>query len=499
MESQKPTCALGPMAKTEAKHGPTHAVLKIIFSDGCIHRIRVSRPLTHHKVWEALQDLHLATVSLRFEAANGCMQDLTRDSDSTSSFLAIHSEATAPIRIRAVRQLIKDVAPPSGQENTCKSAVAEKEPGSEDGNSKYQDAVAKSTTDILVTPRSDTTLKIFMDTGMIQRMTVSGPLTFETIIKSLQSIMPAQYSVSFESPNGCLQALTPDTTSSLLHLHGEASVPIRLHAKRMPLQAQTDVHVQPSEVAAGPVNIAIAGNDSKSSADIEKNNEISAGDRHSHLPNLGGISPAHAWEFLNADDRELQQALAESMKEAELQEALAESIKEAELQATKAESSAAARQRLAKVLEIWGAFHRPVRGDGNCQFRALAQQLHGDEDRHSEIRAAAVKEMREYPELYADYVGGNFNDYLGKMSCDGEWGDHVTLQAVCNALQVWVNIFTDVEDAPHIVLRPKGGGTAAGGRSLFLSFLTEVHYDSVDLPSEDESWVVVDQPPITEP
>lgn len=470
------------MAKTEAEHGAAHAVLKVIFSDGCIHRFRVSRPLTHDKVWEALHDLQVAMVSLRFEAANGYMQELT--SESTSSFLALYSQASAPIRIRAIRQLTRHAAPPSGEESTCKLAVAEK------------DAVAKSTSDISINPRSETTLKVFMDTGMIQRIIVSRPLTFEKILSALETLMPAQYSVSFECPSGCLQELTPDTTSSLLHLHAETTVPIRLHAKRMQVREKVDAQVQPSEVVAGPVSIAIAGNDGKPSLDVEKGSESEAADRHSHLTNLGGTSPAHVWEFLTVDDRDLQQALAESMKDAELQEALAESMKEAELQATKAESSAAARQRLAKVLETWGAFHRPVRGDGNCQFRALAQQLHGDEGRHSEIRAAAMKEMREYPELYADYVGGNFDDYLAKMSCDGEWGDHVTLQAICNALQVWVNIFTDVEDAPHIALRPKEG-KAAGCRGLFLSFLTEVHYDSVDLPSEDGSWVMVDQPPST--
>lgn len=471
------------MAKTEAQHGAAHAVLKIFFSDGCVHRFRVSRPLTHRKVWDALHDLEIATISLQFEDANGCMQELT--SESTSAFLGFHGEATAPIRIYAVQQPIRHRAIPSGDESKYKKTAAEKEPRNEDESS--QDSAAQSTTNIPVNFRNEMTLKVFINTGMIRRIIVSGPFTFETISNALQTLIPAQYSVSFECPNGCLQELTSSTTHSLLALHAEGITPIRLHAKQVPSQPTCNF-----EVTAGSVSIAFAENECKPSADVEEGCDVEAGDRNSHSTNSAGISAEHVWEFLTADDQELQRALAESMKEAELQEALAESKTEAELQAAKAESSTAARQRLAKVLETWGALHRPVMGDGNCQFRALAQQLHSDEGRHSEIRAAAVREMREAPELYADYVGGNFDEYLAKMSCDGEWGDHVTLQAVCNALQVWVNVFTDVTDASHIVLGPKSEKTA-GCRRLFLSFITEIHYDSVDLPSEDESWVVVDQ------
>ena len=49
-------------------------------------------------------------------------------------------------------------------------------------------------------------------------------------------------------------------------------------------------------------------------------------------------------------------------------------------------------------LREYGKVEIPIDDDGNCQFRALADQLFGDQERHAELRAAAINQLRSKPE-----------------------------------------------------------------------------------------------------
>ena len=49
------------------------------------------------------------------------------------------------------------------------------------------------------------------------------------------------------------------------------------------------------------------------------------------------------------------------------------------------------RRRLMKLLRMHGVKEKPVRGDGCCQFRALADQLYGSEEHHAFVRQQVVK------------------------------------------------------------------------------------------------------------
>ena len=69
-------------------------------------------------------------------------------------------------------------------------------------------------------------------------------------------------------------------------------------------------------------------------------------------------------------------------------------------------------------------------GDGNCQFRSLAYAVGLDpETGHRILRENVVRELIDQRELYSEYVEGSYDDYIERMLYDGQWGDHVTLQA----------------------------------------------------------------------
>jgi len=134
------------------------------------------------------------------------------------------------------------------------------------------------------------------------------------------------------------------------------------------------------------------------------------------------------------------------------------------------------RQRLALLLETYGLKERPVEGDGNCQFRALSDQLYGSEAYHLDIRLRVVEQLQACKDAYCGFVPGNFEAYVMKVGCDRTWGDHVTLQAAADAFGVEVNVLTDYLTEAFIKVSPDQRKTQ---KVLCLSFWAEVHYNSV--------------------
>ncbi|CAN6302699.1 unnamed protein product [Urochloa humidicola] len=103
-------------------------------------------------------------------------------------------------------------------------------------------------------------------------------------------------------------------------------------------------------------------------------------------------------------------------------------------------------QRLLDRLVLYGLVELKVKGDGNCQFRALSDQFYRTPEHHRFVRQQVVKQLESHPEIYAGYVPMDFREYLKKMSKSGEWGDHVTLQAAADSYGVKVFILTSFRD-----------------------------------------------------
>ncbi|KAK7267705.1 hypothetical protein RIF29_20383 [Crotalaria pallida] len=143
-------------------------------------------------------------------------------------------------------------------------------------------------------------------------------------------------------------------------------------------------------------------------------------------------------------------------------------------------------QRLLDRLRLYDFVEHTVQGDGNCQFRALSDQLYNTPDNHKFVRRQVVNQLKSQPEIYEGYVPMEYSDYLEKMSKSGEWGDHVTLQAAADSYGVKIFVMTSFKDTCSIEIlprfeKPKG--------VIFLSFWAEVHYNSIypqgDIPSSE--------------
>eukprot|EP00850_Spirogloea_muscicola_P012419 SM000080S22934 [mRNA] locus=s80:259401:265942:+ [translate_table: standard] len=83
-------------------------------------------------------------------------------------------------------------------------------------------------------------------------------------------------------------------------------------------------------------------------------------------------------------------------------------------------------------LRVLGLGIREVAGDGNCFFRAVADQLEGSEDGHSKYRQDTVDFMEANREQFEPFVEDDepFDKYCKSMREDGAWAGHMELQAL---------------------------------------------------------------------
>ena len=105
------------------------------------------------------------------------------------------------------------------------------------------------------------------------------------------------------------------------------------------------------------------------------------------------------------------------------------------------------------LLREYGLREARVAGDGNCQFRSLSHMVNdGDAEKHAEVRARVVQQLRKHDAKYKEYVHheGGYQGYCEEMSVSGEWGDHVTLQAFADAYARDVWLLTDYEMEPVV-------------------------------------------------
>ncbi|KAL3502407.1 hypothetical protein ACH5RR_036856 [Cinchona calisaya] len=133
-------------------------------------------------------------------------------------------------------------------------------------------------------------------------------------------------------------------------------------------------------------------------------------------------------------------------------------------------------ERLSERLSTYGLAEMQIEGDGNCQFRALADQLFRNPDYHKHVRKQVVKQLKSFKKLYESYVPMRYKDYLKKMRRLGEWGDHVTLQAAADRFGAKICLVTSFRDTCYIEILPKDKNPS---REIWLSFWSEVHYNSL--------------------
>ena len=125
-----------------------------------------------------------------------------------------------------------------------------------------------------------------------------------------------------------------------------------------------------------------------------------------------------------------------------------------------------------------------VHGDGNCQFRALSQQLYGCADFHGSVRRAVVAHMLEERSFFSAMFDGDadFEGYLRRMRELKCWGDELTLRAAADCFSCAVHVVTSTETNWYLLYSP----AEKPKKHLFLVYVSPVHYDALTLAEETQ-------------
>ncbi|KAJ0971425.1 hypothetical protein J5N97_019384 [Dioscorea zingiberensis] len=106
-------------------------------------------------------------------------------------------------------------------------------------------------------------------------------------------------------------------------------------------------------------------------------------------------------------------------------------------------------------INAYGLVEVKVLGDGNCQFRAISDQLYRSPEYHKHVRKEIVKQLKKFRSLYEGYVPMRYKHYYKKMSKIGEWGDHVTLQAAADKFGAKICLLTSFRDTCFVEIVPR--------------------------------------------
>ena len=150
------------------------------------------------------------------------------------------------------------------------------------------------------------------------------------------------------------------------------------------------------------------------------------------------------------------------------------------------------RSKLEQRIALYDLVEVEVRGDGNCQYRALACALLGDEHEHKCVREGVCRVLDQHRGTFCEHVEGSFDAFLAASQCLGTWGDHVTLQAAADAFHTTIVLFTSFDDDNHgiVSISPMFAGGSGSGVSgaaentrsdspVMLSFYAERHYNAL--------------------
>ncbi|KAL3676072.1 hypothetical protein R1sor_026020 [Riccia sorocarpa] len=123
-----------------------------------------------------------------------------------------------------------------------------------------------------------------------------------------------------------------------------------------------------------------------------------------------------------------------------------------------------------------------ITGDGNCFFRAVADQLEGNEEEHAKYRRMVVDYLEQHRAEFEPFLEEEtpFDEYCKNMRQDGTWAGHMELQAFSLAARCNICI--------HRIMFPRWqilNFQNPGTPILQLSYHGEEHYNSVR-PVDDD-------------
>ncbi|CAL2041895.1 unnamed protein product [Caenorhabditis brenneri] len=151
----------------------------------------------------------------------------------------------------------------------------------------------------------------------------------------------------------------------------------------------------------------------------------------------------------------------------------------------------------AQRMERRGFVIKEMEGDGACMFRAIAEQIYGDQEMHGQIRELCMNYMTTNKDHFEGFITEDYDNYIMRKREENVHGNHVELQAISEMFARPVEVY-QYGDEPSNVLLPRvelaapidGAGPSNNADQmqqnppLRLSYHRNVHYNAILAPNE---------------
>jgi len=121
-------------------------------------------------------------------------------------------------------------------------------------------------------------------------------------------------------------------------------------------------------------------------------------------------------------------------------------------------------------------------GDGNCLFRAMANQIYGKQSVHPKVRREIINYMssnRMHFEKYLNTEKTSFNDYINSLKALGTWGDNLEIDAASKLYQRQIIIYSHKKDEPFFIQQKTFYEESPGNNGVIRLLFGDGHYDAI--------------------
>lgn len=132
-------------------------------------------------------------------------------------------------------------------------------------------------------------------------------------------------------------------------------------------------------------------------------------------------------------------------------------------------------EKFAEELKNIGFYIKEVKGDGNCLFRCVSEQIEENENNYEIYRQKCVEYMKENKDDFIPFLEENepFDTYIEKISKDGEWGGNLEIYALSMALKM--NFYIYIYQQPIYIVKNHEEPV----KNIMLTYHNGKHYNSL--------------------
>ena len=121
---------------------------------------------------------------------------------------------------------------------------------------------------------------------------------------------------------------------------------------------------------------------------------------------------------------------------------------------------------------------KTIRGDGNCLFRAVSDQVYGEDKNYDIIRKKCMDYLEVQKRFFKLFIEGDFDEYIKRKRMDAIWGDDIEIEALSEIYNRPIEIYSG-SSTPLRCFHEDKSNYSCNKIPIRLSYHGKKHYNSV--------------------